>query len=76
MINETQKELVEQTNLWHKKAEDVLKTTKALDKKGEEFLTQTFLSCASSWYDGLQRWSHFATLRSNISEAGICGVAS
>ena len=39
MSNETQKELVEQTNLWHKKAAEALKNAKAVDKKGEEFLT-------------------------------------
>lgn len=37
-MNETQKELLEQTELWYSKASAVLKKTKAIGVKGEEFL--------------------------------------
>ncbi|MCK5474169.1 MAG: DUF357 domain-containing protein [Candidatus Aenigmarchaeota archaeon] len=38
MLNETQKELLEQTDIWYGKASLVLKKTKAVGVKGEEFL--------------------------------------
>ncbi len=34
-----EKQLIEETNKWHKKAAETLKSTKAVDRKGEEFLT-------------------------------------
>ncbi len=37
-MNETQKELLEQTDIWYLKAAAVLKKTKAVGVKGEEFL--------------------------------------
>ena len=37
-MNETQKELIEQTDIWYGKADALLKKTKALNKKGEEYL--------------------------------------
>ena len=38
-MNETQKELLSQTDIWYAKASSVLKKTKAIGAKGEEFLT-------------------------------------
>ena len=34
-----EEQLIDETFKWHKKAADALKTTEAVDKKGEEFLT-------------------------------------
>jgi len=38
MPDETQKELLRQTNVWYSKASEVLKKAQALGKKGEDFL--------------------------------------
>ena len=37
-MDDTQKELIEQTDIWFGKADALLKKTKALNKKGEEYL--------------------------------------
>ncbi|MCK4550512.1 MAG: DUF357 domain-containing protein [Candidatus Aenigmarchaeota archaeon] len=37
-MNETQKELMDQTDIWYGKAAIALKKTKAIGAKGEEFL--------------------------------------
>ncbi len=39
MLDKTQKQLIDETSKWHKKAAEALKSAKAVDKKGDEFLT-------------------------------------